>query len=246
MKKTIALLLAVILCLSLAACGGNKTEAEDNQIQVQQPEESKLTENTEKEEATVDNTPVIAVGDSAVTDKCEFTVDYVNISEDVVPPQPGEWYSHYEADAGKVYVDFCVAYKNTDTSNVSADETVSGKLIYGGKYEYTGFSMIEENNRSDFTYSNITSIVPLSTEYVHYLFAVPEEVETAGAEITLKMSIGGEEYKIVVREGDGKTENTTQQEGKTSGEVALGEVIVTKNAEFNIDYSDITNDVVPQ
>lgn len=260
MKKIVALLLVTVMSLSLAACGSPSSQPEteessavdstgkNDMVEESEPnEETVKNEETEKEEVVVDNTPVIAVGEAATTDKCEFTVDYVNITRDVMPPQPGNWYSHYEAEAGKVYVDFCVAYKNTDTSSIDADKTVSGKLIYSDKYEYTGFSMIEENNRSDFTYSNITSIASLSTEYVHYLFAVPEEVETSGAEIVLKMTIGGEEYKIVVREGNGTTTagNTTQQDGKTSGEIALGEVVVTKNSEFSIDYSDITNDVMP-
>ena len=77
-----------------------------------------------------DTTPVIAVGELISTDKCEFSVDYVNITSDVLPPSPGSWYSHYEADSGKVYVDFCVAYKNLDSRDIDADETVSGNLIY--------------------------------------------------------------------------------------------------------------------
>ena len=46
----------------------------------------------------------------AVANKCEFFIDYSNITDDVMPPQPGDWYSHYEADDGKVYVDFCVGF----------------------------------------------------------------------------------------------------------------------------------------
>ena len=147
MKKLIALLLTAVICFSLAACGSSQ-ETEKNDTEVTQEEttdksletESETVEETTESEETkkveeviVDNTPVIAVGESATTDKCEFTVDYVNITRDVMPPQPGDWYSHYEAEAGKVYVDFCVAYKNTDTANVDADKTLSGKLIYNGK-----------------------------------------------------------------------------------------------------------------
>ena len=48
-------------------------------------------------------------------------------------------------------------------------------LLFASKYRYTGFSVIEEDNREDFTYSNITSISPLTTEYLHYLFEIPDE-----------------------------------------------------------------------
>ena len=240
MKKILTLILVSVMCLSFVAC--DQTQSSNNGLNNSDTNSNQDENNT----VIVDNTPIIKIGEKTATDKCEFFIDYINITNDVVPPQPGSWYSHYEADNGKVYVDLCVAYKNTDASNIGADDTISGKLIYNGKYEYKGFSMIEEDNRSDFTYSNITSIAPLTTEYVHYLFEVPEEVKTSNSEIILKMNIGGKEYKIFVREGNGTTTETpSAQPGKTSGSVALKEVVVTKNSEFYIDYSDITNDVVP-
>ncbi|MDE6675221.1 MAG: hypothetical protein K2K19_10500, partial [Acetatifactor sp.] len=83
--------------------------------------------------------PILTIGETvSVDEKCEFYLDYVNITDDVMPPKPGSWYSHYEADDGKVYVDVCVAYKNLATRNIDADEVMTGKLIYSGKYEYKG------------------------------------------------------------------------------------------------------------
>ena len=241
MNKIIILLLVVVIGLSFMACGQTTPNNGSNDSHNSDATNNNTTNNT-----IVDNTPGIEIGEKATTDKCEFYIDYINITNDVTPPQPGDWYSHHVAESGKVFVDLCVAYKNTATSDVSADDTISGKLIYAGKYEYKGFSMIEEDNRSDFTYSNITSIAPLSTEYVHFLFEVPEEVKNSGFEIFLKMNIGGKEYKIIVREGNGTaTEDSNTQPGKTSGSVTLKEVVVTKNAEFYVDYTDITNDVTP-
>lgn len=254
MKKLIALLLAAVLCLSLAACGnGEGNENTDNSTDNSQEQatgtEKASEESKQPTQATeapqVDTTPVISTDDRISTDTCEFSIDFINITNDVLPPSPSSWYSHYEADNGKVYVDFCVAYKNMTSRDIGADETVSGTLIYADKYEYRGFSIIEEEDRSNFTYSNITSIAPLTTEYVHYLFEVPEEVETSGLSIVLKMRIGGADYKVIVREGDGISDENAAPTGKTSGAVVVGEVVITKNAEFCIDYSDITNDVVP-
>ena len=249
MKKLITVFLSLSICLSLVACGNNKSPNNSTGENSDLMEETTGSEQSAQGAETsnkADTTPVISIGDQISTDTCEFSIDYINITNDVLPPSPGSWYSHYKADDGKVYVDFCVAYKNTASGDIDADETVSGTLIYADKYEYKGFSMIEEDSRSDFTYSNITNIAPLSTEYVHYLFEVPEEVETSHSSIVLKMRIGGGDYKVIVREGDETAaEKTPPQTGKTSGAVEIGEVVVTKNAEFNIDYSDITNDVVP-
>ena len=183
-----------------------------------------------------------------LADTCEFFVDYTNITDDVMPPQPGSWYTHYEAEDGKVYVDICVAYKNLGTTDESADEIMNATLIYGGKYQYTGFSMIEENSRGDFTYSNITSVAPLSQEYLHYLFEVPAEIEGSEGALTILLNIGGNKYSVVVREGiEGEVASLNENAvAKTSGSVKNGEIIAVMNAcEFYVDYSNITADVMP-
>ena len=109
MKKLIALLLGVMMIFSIVACGaspdaGGKTEPAEETTTGTDATTETTPESTSKEteEVIVDNTPVIAVGESATTSKCEFTVDYVNITRDVMPPNPGNWYSHYEAEEGKV------------------------------------------------------------------------------------------------------------------------------------------------
>ncbi len=59
--------------------------------------------------------------------------------------------------------------------------------------------MIEKDSRGDFTYSNITSISPLNTEYVHYLFSVPEEVESSSDTVVIIFRIDGNDYTYTVR-----------------------------------------------
>ena len=165
-------------------------------------DESQNTTEVPNQELDDANAPILSVGEViSDDDKCEFYLDYVNITNDVLPPSHGSAYAYYEADEGKVYVDVCIAYKNLGTRNITADEVMTGKLIYGGKYEYNGFSMVEEDNRSDFTFSSIASISPLSTEYVHYLFSVPEEVQTSENTVDVLLMIAGIEYKVIVKEG---------------------------------------------
>jgi hypothetical protein len=53
----------------------------------------------------------------AIPGNCEFWIDYSDITKDVIPPSPSDWYSHYEASNGKVYIDFCVAFKNWKASS---------------------------------------------------------------------------------------------------------------------------------
>lgn len=192
--------------------------------------------------------PEIIPGESiTIEDECEFYVDFFQMDSRIDPPKPGSWYSYYEADRDKVFVDICVAYKNLDTHDTPADEVMSGTLVYGGRYEYDGFSIIEEGNRDDFTYSNITSIAPLTTGYVHYLFEVPEEVAESEAALWAELNIGGEKYMLAIRGGDedlvvGVTDDVRTAEG----EVGMGErVAVDGKCSFFIDFCGITDRVDP-
>lgn len=134
-----------------------------------------------------------------IEDTCEFYVDFTKISSEVYPPRKNGYYSYYRADSGKTYIDICIAYKNLSEKNVAADEVISASLLYANKYSFTGFSVIEEDSRSDFTYSNITRISPLTTEYIHYLFKVPEEINESTDSIVITLFIAEEEYNYIVR-----------------------------------------------
>ena len=185
-----------MLSLSLAACGAGD---ESPQTNPGKQEMKNLTEGQTNEGGLRSATSIAEQEIVSIADNCEFYVDYTDITGDVMPPQPGDWYSHYEADDGKVYIDFCVGYKNWKTKDVGSDDVMSAVLTYGGKYEYTGFSVAEGSNRSDFTYSNITSVAPLAMEYLHYLFEVPEEVENSSEAVEIKFTIDGNTYSYKVR-----------------------------------------------
>ena len=211
-------------------------------------EESAGGENeTAVEEAEPEEELPVLETDVTVTipDTAEFYLEYTDITEDVLPPTPASFYTHYEADDGCVYVDICIAYKNLETTGADADEILSGTLIYSGMYEYSGSSTIEENNRGNFTYTNITSIDPLATEYLHYLFEVPEELATSDASVIVELSISGEEYQIIVREGTTGPVVTTSAGDADGIEISDNEVVETESSIFYVEYSDITEDVIP-
>ena len=252
MKKYIRSIAVLFLVLSLAACGTSKeTSSIASSISSESSSiSSSATSETIPEEKEDNSIPAITVGQVVeIPDVCEFTIEDANIVTKVTPPSPASYYRYYEADAGKAYVNICIAYKNLSTSAVSSDDIMSGKAIYADKYEYSGFVVSEDENRSTFTYSK--DISPLTTEYVHYLFEVPEEVQNASGEVRAEINIGGTEYSIFVRESESgtsssvSTSNSGVQGGKQSGEVALNETVVTTNSEFSIESADISNKVTP-
>ena len=275
MKVFISLILSIAILLSMTSCGSrlndnvmnetsSDTAASENTAAPFSTEsettsavaELTVTESTTSvittvaEETTVVETTPIAMIDEVVVvdDRCDFFIDYIDITNDVTPPSASGYYSHYVADEGKAYVDICISYKNTATSDVSSDDVVDGTLIYDNKYEYSGFIVSEEDNRGDFTYYSY--IVPLGTEYIHYLFDVPEEVANSEKPLEAKLKFGSDEYRVIIRDGESSAENNDVEDKpasntKTSGNVTIGETISTENAEFSIEYADITKDVVP-
>lgn len=156
---------------------------------------SKPTKTTEKKirELNIDETVTI-------TDYCEFTLEQVEFSKKVMPFNASGYYNFYEAkDPETTFLHIVVRYKNLDNTDKLADSFGSMEAIYNEKYEYTSFSIIEKENRSDFAFSNITSIKPLSTGFIHYLANVPEEVESSGSPILIKLTVNGEVFQYQVQ-----------------------------------------------
>lgn len=196
------------------------------------------------------NFPIVNLGEVvSIPDICDFSIESTNIADTIIPPQASGYYSYYNANEGKTLVDICIAYKNTSTSSVYADDIISGKLFYADKYEYTGFTTIEEDNRSDFTYTNISSISPLSTEYIHYIFEVPVEVQDSSASVSAQLSFNENTYCIPIRESSlpssAPSPDPTSSPNKTSGLVSLNEIIDTSNSEFQIEFANISDTVIP-
>lgn len=148
-----------------------------------------------------ETTKVIANKEKQTVEKvAEFYIEKSSIAKRINPPKAKGYYSYYEAKGDKVYVDVIFSYKNLSTVDVDCDELFGGvKLIYAGDYEYSGFAIVEEDNRSDFTYASITSISPLTTEYVHYLFELPSSLKDDSGSLVLHFRIGDNLYKYTVR-----------------------------------------------
>jgi len=133
-------------------------------------------------------------------DYAELTLKSTSFEKKVTPPKASGYYTYYEVkNNDKVYVHVSIAFKNLMTIGKSADEALSVRLIYDNKYEYSGFSFVEDNGGADFTYSNITTISPLTSKNLHYLVEVPAEVQNGTGEVAIIVNVNGEKYKYQVR-----------------------------------------------
>lgn len=133
-------------------------------------------------------------------DYAELTLQGASFTKKVAPPKASGFYTYYEVKSNdKVYVHVPISFKNLMTIGKAADEALSVKLIYDNKYEYRSFSFVEENGGSDFTYSNITNIDPLTSKNLHYLIEVPTEVQDSDAEVAIIVNVNGEKYKYQLK-----------------------------------------------
>ncbi|MDE6641570.1 MAG: hypothetical protein K2K63_13705 [Acetatifactor sp.] len=228
MKKYLlpALMLSAILTISLSGCA-NRSAAGDSSSQ------------TEENPA-----PVIAEGDTITIDdnedKLEFHIEYINITED---PE-----LFYKAEAGKVYVDFCVSCKNIGDEIYIVNDTIDGVLLYSGAYEYAGSPKIEEGEQRFLTSIYYNKVKPADTVYLHYLFPAPEEVRDSDRMLELNISLCDNDYRIIVREGvKGSVSDSenSKSAGRTAEIIEDGELTASANSEFYVDFSEITNDVIP-
>ncbi len=219
-KIDIKVLIIIVLCIvviSLICCVIillKNRESNNNYIESQL--DNAITHNTESldnvenvtnnvNESTVnkigstDSNKTISFNELvSVNEKYELIIKSFNIKKIIEPPNTTGYYHYYEASDGHQYLDIVFDYKNLTTSDVRADKTSSIKIKYDEKYDYSGFSIIEDEE-NDFTYSNIRNIAPLSTGKIHYLIEIPDEVANNSGSIVATITCGSEKYDLKIR-----------------------------------------------
>lgn len=120
------------------------------------------------------------------------TVEKVYFTSKISPSNPDSYYSYYEAENGKIYLAMKVKVKNLKGDDLQCEDIAGVKCVYNDKYEYDAASCVEEDEGSDLTYTNITSIAPLDTTVMYYYIEMPKDAENGSSEIS--MYILGETY----------------------------------------------------
>ncbi len=227
MKRYLSLAAIFMLLISFAGCAKSPTAEGEPEIQL--PEES--------------TAPILTVGETVTIDGvCEFQVNQVEITDN---PE-----NYYEARDGETYVELGITYQHLADSTISADNIMKGKLIYSGLYEY-GFDDIvkEEEGLTSWDLAYRVKIGQSDTRQVYYFFAVPKELQDSGRKVELNINIRGNDYRVIVRDGDKGVvpgREDSRASGKDSRDIADGEIVVTEDAEFCVEYSEFTKDVLPQ
>ena len=216
MKKKWLIPVLCVASISLSACGSKASTTAPDNSQVEslkaQVEELKqenadlkaqletVPETTVEETKAVQNGTPIAIGGVITTDAMVITVNKAELSYDVLPDDTSGFYTHYAADPGNVYIHLDLDVKNLAKQNLPCDEIIKATADYNGGYTYSG-QAVPEDGSTRFTYANITSIKPLQTLGVHFLFQCPQEVAESQnpLSITLEPSGTKDSYVLTIR-----------------------------------------------
>ena len=137
-----------------------------------------------------------------IDDYGKLTITGANFRDRVDPPNNGSKYitRYYEVDDPKMtFAHLILSFYNSTGKGKDADEVAAVKVIYDNNYEYRCSSTIEEDNGTDFTYTNITDIDPLTTGVIHYLCTVPDEVGSSGKPVVFVVNFNATNYSYQIR-----------------------------------------------
>lgn len=130
-------------------------------------------------------------------DVASFMLLDTNYTADVLPPNTSGFYTHYPIDdpANDIYFVVYCNLTNISASDIGADDMISMKAIFDGKYEYNANMALEEKDGTGFDYANITSIAPLETRKGVFMFEVPKSVQDMSVELSIYFY--GNEYSYI-------------------------------------------------
>lgn len=187
MKKTIALILAILMCISLCACatdGGSGKSTEKN-----------------KGEDYID----ISFKDTNVLpDTAELTFSYAFATDTLTPPIASGIYTYYQADSGKVFLVLAADVKNTSEKSVDVSSVFEASIKIDGEKIPASFYLIEDGGSSISAYGDIDA---LSTAAVYIAFSVDSDAVDEPFTLTLKDNDGNKyrgEFTLASMKSDDK------------------------------------------
>lgn len=182
MKKKIAAILAVVLCLALASCSGSagnqgSTETNNNDNGV-------VTEANKN-----DNTSAALTIDSQnkIENYIDFSLVKVETTKKIQAPMDSSYYEI--SDTGMTYVDVILNVTNTSTAGIMSDEMLEAWAVGASGSQY-GSVLYALENSGGTDLSQYENLAPLTSGKLHCAVKVAE-TET---NVTIKLKIKGNEY----------------------------------------------------
>lgn len=130
----------------------------------------------------------------------EITVKETGFKQDINPSNPNSFYTHYQVkDTNNTYFYLIMEAKNVSSLGLKADSIAKVKMKYHNTYEYNTFSAIEESGGGTFSYTNITTIDPLTSRNVYYLVEVPKTISEDDKSVVAEIILNNNTYQLKIR-----------------------------------------------
>lgn len=229
MKKYAALLLAVILCLSLCACGTVVVTESDTPST---PGGNSAADTTQQPAGTKKAvTPLQLETAYEVADYAELTLIRISTTGKVEGSMGGGLY-YENSTTGETYIDAVFDIVNTGTEPISSEDFMTATAMNASGAVYKCHLYCVETH--DMTYvQSYEKIAPLSAARFHAAISVP----TTEKHLTLNFTVNGESFSYAYDTG---------MEVKTTIDLHVGDVIE------NADYAtmkflgcEMTDDLLP-
>lgn len=179
MKKIFSLIIIVASLSTLLVCCGNDT--------------SKTETINNKKTSVKENIKTFEKGSELESDNLDVKIKYIKFTEDILPDNTKDFYTHYPADKGKVFLEIDTDVKNNNKQKILVEKIGRINVDYNNGYKYDGW-LIPEDSQTGFSYASIESIDPLEKLGVRWVVNLPEEVEKSNKPLKITLTIGDEQY----------------------------------------------------
>ncbi len=276
MKKITALLLAAIMCLSLAACGNDKTEADTNDPQEPKTEATDAPVESDPAEAEPEETPepeqeavALSIGDTLDNENFTMTFDSLELLDEFS-------YRTSEYSSTSLYVEdgykLLLVMGHIENKSMAAisDSSFFRTAVVNGSYTVTDYDV-----RLSFKRDKYFEIDPY-TDLDYFLYInIPEKLAEQFETVTFTLGFNDDmSYPTKTWNSDGTTTTETDNlyaitggtASKAAGEVdamketagevaspasevkaiALGDVISTDDFDFTLNEVELTYELKPK
>lgn len=154
------------------------SSANGSSVLLPEIKEKKDVNDSPVQSSVVEEKKYIKLGETITTKDWEITIDSAQFSQKVEAPQQSGYFSHYYqvGDSDNTYLYVVLNCKNISTLDMMADKVADVNVKYKNDYQYSSFSAMPDRQLG-FTYTNITSIKPLTSDKIYYLSEMPKSIE---------------------------------------------------------------------
>lgn len=204
MKRILILILVLLIAVSLASCGGtgakkSETSPEKTEAITEAVTEA-ITEEPPTEPPKKPSAKKIVKGKKIKKEEYNLTINNIELTYQVNPPDTSSYYRCYKAKKGKVFIHIDGKYYNKSKKDVCIEDLPFAIANFNHGYEYEGFAIVDNSDGDAFEWVDSYVICePLESCHYHCLIECPKKIATSKAPLFITMQLDDEKYRYTLR-----------------------------------------------